>query len=309
MKTMLGDTWTSAVFNLKVGGITRAIEVPRGFYVAKLESPVKEGRIQNLGEVRPVVIEAIKDEKVGPKFEEVGELMREIAEKHSGLQKLAEVTGTSVTETGKADKTATFLPGINNLGDFAEMVSDLQKGGRSEVLSDANRHLVIEIKEEFPEHLPELSEVREQAEKAFKDMKALEMARTAAETLKSKSGSLEQFEAAVIAMGTTTTKSRPFTRKDVATVLGPISNFIRDTASVRKGDIVLSVLGTKTAPTGYAVWHLSQVTEPSKAEFARELFTITREVENEKRAVLMQDFFRMQEQALLPKTKFNPDFQ
>ena len=203
------------------------------------------------------------------------------------------------------DKSATFFPGIGLLGDFAEIIGDLQKGGRSDVLSDTNRHLVIEIKEEFPAHLPELTEVREKVEKAFKDMKAVEIAKTTAEKLKAKATNFDQFQAAVVELGTTFTKSRPFTRKDVATVLGPVAGFLQDTAGAHKGDVLVNVLGTKAEPTGYVVWHLSQVTEPSKAEFARELFTITREIQTQKESVLLQEFFRKKQKELSAKLKIN----
>lgn len=297
MKSFYGDEWTSAVFNQKPGGISPPVETQRGFFIVKPET-IKQGLVQPLAEVRSRVEQKVRDEKVEPIFEEAGAVLREEADKGGNLQKLAEVTSRTVKNTDKVDRRADFVPGVGLLGDFKEAVQDLQKGGRSDVMSDQNRHLVMEVQEEFPAHDPSLDEVREQVVQAYKEMKGREMAKAAAEKVKAAATDLEKLKTAAVDAGTTVTRTRPFTRTDAATVLGPVRNFTESSAGVRKGSINLDPLGDPAAPQGYLVWHLAEVTEPSRAEFAKQLSKNMQEIEEHKREVLLVEFLRDQRKKL-----------
>lgn len=295
MKAYYGDEWTSSVFNLKPGAVSQVIETPRGFAITKADS-IKEGLVDPLDKVRKQVVEKIRTQKVEPLFEEIGNAMRDLPEGTS-LQKLAEVTSRTVQSTAKVDRRADFLPGVGLLGEFKEAVMDLQKGGRSDVMSDTNRHLVMEVTEEFPAHDPSLDEVREQVVQGYKEMKAREMAKAKAEKL-AKASNLQDLSKAAVEAGTTVTTSRPFTRTDVATVLGPVQDFNESSAGAHEGTIKMSALGDPSNPQGFVVWHLGKVTDPSRAEFAKQLGKVTQELAQQKREILLLEYLRDQRQKL-----------
>ncbi|MGI8906907.1 MAG: peptidyl-prolyl cis-trans isomerase [Candidatus Sumerlaeaceae bacterium] len=291
MKTFYGEDWTSAVFNLKPGAISQPVDSPRGFFVLKLES-LKEGLVQPLDVVKSEVEDKVRTEKVEPVFEDVGNQLRDVAEKGATLQQLAQETSRTVEFTPKVDKRAEFIPGVGLLGEFKEAVQDLQKGGRSEVMSDQARHLVMEVQEEFPDHDPPLDEVREQVVQGYKESKARELAKAAAESVKVKATSVEALKQAVVDAGSTVSRTRPFTRPEAPTVLGPVQNFTEIAGGLRKGAISLSPLGSEDAAQGYIVWHLAEVTEPSKAEFAKQLAKISQDLLAHKREILLLEFLR-----------------
>jgi peptidyl-prolyl cis-trans isomerase D len=298
MKSFYGDEWTSAVFNIKPGAVTQPIETQRGFFIVKPES-IKEGLVPPLDKVRAQAEEKLRAELVEPLFEEVGERLRHVAENEgTGLQKLAQETSRTVQTTEKVDRRADFVPGIGLLGEFKEAVQDLQKGGRSDVMSDQARHLVMEVQEEFPAHDPSLDEVRTQVVQAYKEKKGREMAKAAAEKVKGAAKDLESLRTAVVEAGTTLTRTRPFTRSEAATVLGPVQDFVNASAGARKGSVSMNVLGDPENPQGYIVWSLETVTEPSRAEFAKQLGKLSQELENNKREVLLQEFLRDQRKKL-----------
>jgi peptidyl-prolyl cis-trans isomerase D len=307
-ETYYGDEWTSTVFNLATGALHPPIETPRGFFILKAEDR-KEGVLQPLDKVRDMIREQIIDEKVQPLFEAAGEELRENSRKFTSIEKLAEVTSQTVATTSKVDKGVKFIPGVMFLGEFEEPIADLEKGGRTDVLSDANRHLVIEAREEFPAHEPALNEVREKAEQKFREHKARELAHYDAENLKSKSVDIDAMRLAAVDMGLTVTRSSPFSRDEVQTVVGDIANFDVASREAKTGTTELSTLGSEKQIIGYAVWHVTEKTSPEQGDFAKELPRLMNELADRKVETLINEYLRDQWNSLGKAIEINPAFQ
>ncbi len=307
-KTFYGDVWTSTVFNLAVGALHPPIETARGFHIVKVEAR-KEGTLQPLEKVRDLVRERVLEEKVQPLFEQMGEELRKNSQKFTSLEKLAEVTSQTVRVTDRVNKGTLFIQGIGFLGDFQEAIMDLQKGGRSDVLSDANRHLVIELRQEFPAHIPEFDAIRDRVEKAYRDAQARELALADAQKIRDRAVNLEGLRTAAKDFGLTVTRSAPFKRSEVATFVGDIPNFEEVSLKLKTGQTELSPLGNEQRPVGYIVWHLTERTPPSQEEFRNELPKITAELLDRRVEVLISEYLRDQWQKLGSAIKIDPAFQ
>lgn len=307
-KSFYGDAWTSAVFNLAPGAVYPPVETARGFHILKVEER-KEGVIQPLEKVRTLVRQRILDQKVEPLFEEIGNELRKNSQKFTNLEKLAEVTSRTVSVTPKVDKGSAIIPGIGFLGDFQEAVMDLQKGGRSDVLSDANRHLVIEIRQEYPAHVPPFEEIRERVEKAYRREKARDLVKAEAERIKSKAVNLEALKAAAAAAQTTVTRTQPLTRSELLNTLGPIPDFDEVIERTKTGAIEMSVLGSEQEPFGYVIWHLAERIPPDQEEFRKQLPTLITEVLDRKVETLINEYLRDEWNKLQGKIRIDEAFQ
>ncbi len=243
-RNIYGDDWTSAVLEMKPGQLSQPIPIERGFAIVKLVS-LREGVVQPIETVRNMIVERVKDEKVAPLFEQQGAKWKAASDANPNLEKLAAALGLKVVTTPKIDRASRFIPGIGLLGTFQEAVTDLQRGGRSEVMSDESRHLVLEIREEFPAHEPTIDEVRDRVTSEYREAKAREMAKADAEKVKARSTSLESMETAAKDLGLTVTRTAEFTRAQSAGQIGPVEDFARQTDGMRVGEFALSRLGTE----------------------------------------------------------------
>jgi peptidyl-prolyl cis-trans isomerase D len=303
-----GDEWTSSAFALEPGQLSAVFETQRGFHILKGEGR-KQGVIQPLETVRELIVSKLKNEKVEPIFQALAEDIRAKAVKITVLDKLAEATSQTAVLTEKVDKGAPFIPGIGILGDFAEPVLDLQAGGRSEVMSDANRILVMEIREEFPEHDPPLDEVRDKVVNDYKQIKAREMALADAEKLKARATNLDAMTSAAVDMGTTVTRTPQFTRGEATRMLGPIQDFGTLSEGLIKGETMLSTLGAADAPMGYVVWRVEDRIPPSRKEFAEQLPKLMRELSLTKSQTLLQEHIRDRRKELGDSVNIGENFR
>lgn len=298
VKTWYGDEWTSAVFALEGGGITRPVLTPNGYAITQVEKIIA-GELQPLDQVRAIVENRIKDNEVEPVFMAVGQKIEGAIEGATGLGQIAALTSGTVATSPKVNKTDKFIPGIGMLGDFEEAITSLEKGGHSDLLSDSQRHLVVQITQEFPSHVPELDGIRARVETAYKQHLGEEAAKAKADELLKKSTDFAAFSTAVQDMGSTFTRSRPFKRPEVAGIFGGmVRNFANESQLVKKGQTRLSEVGAPGQQQSFVVWHVDQVTEPSKADFAKELPTISERIKNEKQRILMLEFIRDQRSKL-----------
>jgi peptidyl-prolyl cis-trans isomerase D len=308
-RAFYGDEWTSTVFAMAPGSVSQPVESSRGFHIVQLEE-LRPGLIPDLDKVRILVRERVIDEQVGPLFEEVGRELRDNAARFTSLEKLGEVTSRPVTRTGRVDRSAQFIPGIGLLGDFREPVRELAKGGRSELLSDATRHLVIEVAEEYPAHDPELKDIRGKVEAAWREQRARDMAKAAAEVVKAATKDAASMQAAAVEAGSTTvTTTEPFKRQDVASAVGALVDFETESEAARVGDVMISALGSKTEPAGYVVWRVVSKEEPSQSEFAKEIPKVIAQLRERRAMTTLHEYMRDRRAELAKHIKINPTYR
>ncbi len=290
-KTFYGDDWTSAVFNAKEGDIIPPLNIGRAFAIVRVMGR-KESVVQPLDTVRNMVVERVKDEKAQPLFDAMKDDMEAKSKSNPDLAKFAEATSQTVKTTNKVNKNSEFIPGIGLIGSFQDALSILERGGRSDVLSDANRLLIVELQEEFPKHVPPMDEVRAEVEKSYREKMGREDVLRAAEAIKAKATNPETFRTAVADANLTTTVSSDFVRDGYASALGPVVDFSNTIDGLKDNQIEMSPLGDKETPTGYVVWFISSRTAPSRADYAKALDKIVPELSTRKANVLMQEYLR-----------------
>ncbi len=299
-KSFYGDEWTSAVFSMPAsGGLTKVIKCKGGVALAKVED-VKEGVIQDLDKVRSIVRSRVVDINLEPKFKEEVDALKEAAKQNATLESLAKATSNTIETTDKVSKDEDNIKGIGYLGDLKESLQDLTKGGRSDVLEDKDRALVVQIKEEYPEHVPEFDEVKDKVITAWKQIKASELAKADAEKLFARSKSQDSFEKAAVDLGTTVTKTLEFNREEIASGLGGnIKDFDPHSRKFVKNQFYMDELLNETnAVEGYIVWSLDEIIKPTRSDFARELPRLSQDLSNRRSAIIMREFLRDKHVAL-----------
>lgn len=299
-KSMYGDDWTSAVYSMPAtGGLTGVIETRQGLVLAKVEE-VKDGIIQDLDKVSTTVKNRVIDQKIDDVFTEEVAKLKEQTKKLSTLDSIANATSMTIATTEKMRKNSNYIPTIGYLGELKEAISDLTKGGRSDLLADNDRALVIQIKEEYPEHLPTFEEVRPEAERKWKEFRASELAKQDAEKVLAKATTPEAFDAAAVECGTTVTKTLEFERSEVFSGLGgTIKDFDGLTRSFKQGQVYLDAIDDGTGNIqSYVVWKIAESKQPTRAEFAKELPLTFRKLSNEKSAIIMRELLRDRRSAL-----------
>ena len=307
-KTYYGDDWTSAVFTANNGDLLGPVNIDRAFAIVKVGER-RESVVQPLDTVRGMVVERVRDEMVEPLFEAVRKELEENSSSITDIAKLAEATTQTLRTAPRVDKDAPFVPGIGLLGEFQEALTILERGGRSDVLADNSRILVVELLEEFPSHTPELAEVRDRVEAGYRNEKGREKAGEIAEQIKARATTPDAFRTAVADAGLTTTLSSEFTRSDFARVLGPVVDFEETIQGLKENQVVLSPTGSADQPNGFALWLISRRVPPSREDYAKELNTTMGSLASRKAAVLMNEYMRDRKAALGDRIEIHPAFR
>jgi hypothetical protein len=177
-----------------------------------------------------------------------------------------------------------------------DVVGDLEKGGQLELLSDARRHVVIQMVEEYPSRIPELPEVRAQVQAAYNDSESLKLARKAAEQARTELKAGKEIGTVAVALGTTVTRPEAFNRSNASESLGFYSDALNThSRSVRKGEILVDEFRNNPAgqPAGVALVRVVELEQPNRAEFRLKLPELTQELRNRKRQAFLNDQLAM----------------
>lgn len=170
-----------AVFSLEKGGMT-LVRSQFGFHVVKLEE-VRPGRVKPLAEVREAL--AVKLSRDGARnlaFKQASEAYEKIILSGS-LARYAESGGGSLQETGlfKRDQPPAFL---QDEPAFLRAALGLKQGELSSIIDGAGGYAVFFAREIKEPPAPELARVRKQVEKEYVKERSVELARAAAENLR-----------------------------------------------------------------------------------------------------------------------------
>ncbi len=169
----------NAAFALPPGQISDLVESPYGYHIIKVEEHVEPG-------VKPFA-EVVEEVKAGLRAEKAQRLAYEKAmdaynlnRKEGSLAKAAEANDLKVEETGLFDRQGS----AEGLGDAPEIVSTaftLEPGALARPLSLPQGAILFAVKERQESRRPELAEVRDAVETAFRSEKGRELAQQAAE--------------------------------------------------------------------------------------------------------------------------------
>lgn len=175
-----------AVFSLRKGEISDAIETPAGFHIVKVDD-VREAKTQSLKDATAEIARTLKSEKGKREAAKVADQDREKALADDDFAKLARDSNVSVKVT-RPFTSGEMLPEIGQAPEFYKTALSLNPKAISPVIEGTNAYYVLKIKERTEAAVPSLDTVRSKIEKSLTESKAnhlaLEKAKSLLEQLK-----------------------------------------------------------------------------------------------------------------------------
>jgi peptidyl-prolyl cis-trans isomerase D len=175
-----------AVFSLRKGEISDAIETPAGFHIVKADD-IREAKTQSLQDATAEITRTLKSERGKREAAKVADQDREKALSDDDFAKLARDSNVSVKVT-RPFTSGEILPEIGQAPEFYKTALSLSPKAISPVIEGTNAYYVLKIKERTEAAVPSLDAVRSKIEKNLTESKAnhmaLEKARSLLEQLK-----------------------------------------------------------------------------------------------------------------------------
>lgn len=170
-----------AVFSLRKGEVSDAIETPAGFHIVKADD-IREAKTQSLQDATAEITRTLKSEKGKREAAKVADQDREKALSDDDFAKLARDSNVSVKVTRPFTSGET-LPEIGQAPDFYKTALSLSPKAISPVIEGTNAYYVLKIKERTEAAVPSLDTVRSKIEKNLTESKANNMALEKAKSL------------------------------------------------------------------------------------------------------------------------------
>jgi len=199
-----------AAFGLEPGAISDIVESPFGLHIIKVEEK-HPAQTQTVDQVRPEIVAAIKKERGHDLALERAQADREKAVKGETLEALGKAEGIT-PETPSPFARKELIPGIGRQPKIADEAFAAAQGEVPEVVDTPAAFYVFRVVEKIPSRVPELTEVRNDVEKAFRKHKTEELAKQKADELLKQLQQQKDFAGFAAANGLTVEESGPFSR-------------------------------------------------------------------------------------------------
>jgi peptidyl-prolyl cis-trans isomerase D len=170
-----------AVFSLRKGEISDAIETPAGFHIVKADD-IREAKTQSLKDATAEITRTLKSEKGKREAAKVADQDREKALSDDDFAKLARDSNVSVKVT-RPFTSGEMLPEIGQAPEFYKTALSLNPKAISPVIEGTNAYYVLKIKERTEAAVPSLDTVQSKIEKNLTESKANNMALEKAKSL------------------------------------------------------------------------------------------------------------------------------
>jgi peptidyl-prolyl cis-trans isomerase D len=289
-----GDAFTSDVLKMQAGEISKPLRAKQGFHIVKAEK-VKKERTLSFSEAKDSVLAILHSEKVDALFKSEGERLKTVYEKYTTLQAVAHAMGLSIRTTGLVDAGNFYFPGIGDLTQNRDLISELDVGIMSEVISTPMSYVVMQLEKKIPSHLPALEEVKDRVVMDWKNAQAREHALADARAFLGGAKNVDEMKKLATEKDYTLKTTDYFTRMNMPPELGDVYLFASSTLNTPVGEISLTSLGPDQKHVrGYIVWDMLEKKSPSKEKFKEDLPRLERELLFPKRRAVLQEYLRDQ---------------
>lgn len=271
--------------SLGVGAVSDLVTSQFGFHIIKAldHQPAHTQSFEEAKELVRPTLAAQKSDREGLSL--ANQIYSALASKPNDLEAVAKQFGAEIRET-PLFSTGDTVPDIGSNPDFEKKVFSMPLNKVSDPVRVAPGFAIPKVVEIKPPHTPDLAEIRDKIESAYKQEKAAELALQRATEFSKKAESAQNFSTAAKAAGLKAETSEAFKRNANEKTLGSTRDISTQAFSMKVGDTSSALkLGLKLV-----VFRLKSKEEVKPEEFAKEKDSTAADLLAQKRGAAFQSF-------------------
>jgi peptidyl-prolyl cis-trans isomerase D len=283
--TQFVSEFKQAALSLGVGAISDLVTTQFGFHIIKATAH-ETAHTQSFEEAKELIRPTLMAQKTDrDAMALANQIYAAVVAKPEALDAIAQQFGATVRETPPFAM-GDAVPDIGTNPDFERKVFATAVNKVGDPVRVAPGFAIPEVVEIKPPHSPELADVRDKVEKAFKQNKAVELTKQKADEFAKKATAAKDFLAAAKSAGLKGATSEAFKRNASEKGLGDTRDISAEAFNLKVGDTSVALrLGPK-----FVVFRVNAKEDVKPEDFEKTKASVTTELVNQKRETAFQSF-------------------